>query len=213
MVSRLLAILVTVLSIAFLGFALAVKLGGPNWDATARGMTAYQLTYVPGENAQWTATSADGESVGSSPVLPGVIVAALNDKIQKLQDQLNNLNERQPQVDENLTRLNQQIEADREALAAGIDDKRQHLAQLEQQTAQLSNQVIQQTAAGSAVEQVVSDRRSDVFRLQNQREVLRADEARIAQIHRQMADLIEQIDADLAKARRREQQLRSQLKD
>lgn len=211
MVSRLLAIVVTVLSIAFLGFALAAFIGGPNWDATAREMKAYQFSYTPGENAQWTATSASGESVGSSPVLPGVIVAALDDRIEKLQAQLNELNTRQPQVEENLARLNQQIEADRNALTVSIDQRRNQLGQLQQQITQLSNQVLQQTAAGFAVEQVVSNRRSDVFRLQNQLELLRADEARIAQIHRQMADLIEQIDADLAKARRREQQLRERL--
>ncbi|MGD9855711.1 MAG: hypothetical protein AB7U20_12260 [Planctomycetaceae bacterium] len=211
MVSRLLAIVVTALSIAFLGFAGVVTLGGPNWQATARSMKEYKFTKDPGPSAQWTATSPDGESVGSSKVLPSVIVGALDNKNRKLQERLGKLTSLEPQAVENLQTLEQQIAADRQALEASLVQEQQRLTQFQQQSAELSNLIVQQSAQGTAVEQVVSARRSDVFRLQNQLEVLRADEARIGQIHRQMADLIEQIDADLNKAGRREQQLRSRL--
>ncbi len=211
MVSRLLAIVVTVLSIAFLGFAGVVTLGGPNWDATARSLKDYQFTHAPGPNGQWTATSPDGESVGSSPLLPGAIVAALDDTNKKLQGQLGELNDRDPQLRDSIQKIERQIAADREALTASLARKQQQLKDLQEQTAELSDQIVQQTTQGIAVEEVVSDRRSDVFRLTNQLAVLRADEARIEQIRQQMADLIEQINADLDKARRREQQLRMRL--
>lgn len=211
MLSRILAIVVTALSIAFLGFAGVVTLGGPNWQATARSMTEYKFTRDPGPSGQWTATSPDGESVGSSKVLPSVIVSALEDKNRRLQERLGELTSLEPQLAENEQRLTQQMEADKQALEASLARERERLSQLQQQAAQLSNQIVQQSAAGTAVEQEVSARRGDVFRLQNQLEILRADEARIEQIHRQMADLIEQIDADLNKARLREQQLRSRL--
>ncbi len=211
MVSRLLAIVVTVLSIAFLGFAGVVTLGGPNWDATARSLRDYQFTHDPGPNGQWTATSPDGESVGSSPLLPGVIVAALDDANRKLQDRLGELNDREPQLRESIQNMERQISADREALTASLAQKQQLLKDLQDESARLSDQVVQQTTQGIAVEKVVSDRRSDVLRLTNQLAVLRADEARIEQIHQQMVDLIEQINADLDKARRREQQLRLRL--
>ncbi|MBX3439420.1 MAG: hypothetical protein KF861_18170 [Planctomycetaceae bacterium] len=211
MISRILAIVVTVLSVAFMGFAFVISVGGPNWASTARSMTEYSFTFAPGPNAQWTATSPDGDSVGSSPVLPSVIVGALDNKITKLQDQLNAKNNREPILQEAQQLLDRQLAADRGALTAGLEQERQRLAALQQQAAQLSNQIVQQTVQGKTVETVVSNRRADVFRLQNQLDVLRADEARIAQIHRQMADLIEQIDGDLNKAQRREQQLRQQL--
>ncbi len=211
MVSRLLAIVVTVLSIAFLGFAGVVTLGGPNWDGTARSLKDYHFTHDPGPNGQWTATSPDGESVGSSPLLPGVIVAALDDTNKKLQDQLGELNVREPQLRDSIQKMEQQMAADREALSASLARKQQQLKDLQEQSSQISNQVVQQTTQGIAVEKVVSDRRSDVLRLTNQLAVLRADEARIEQIHQQMVDLIEQINADLDKARQREQQLRLRL--
>lgn len=209
MLSRILAVLVTVLSIAFLGFAFVVTLGGPNWEAMARSMTEYRITQDP--NGQWTVTSADEEGLGSSAVAASVLVNALDDKINRLQSELNPLKDAEPQLEERRDALEQQIAADQAALAVSLEQKRQFLAQLQQQRSQISGQVVTQTEQATTVEREISDRRADVFRLKNQLALLRADEARIEQIHRQMADLIEQINADLGKARRREEQLRTQL--
>jgi chromosome segregation ATPase len=140
-----------------------------------------------------------------------VLVSALDNKIKRLGDELNPLKEKKPQLQERLEALQQQIAADQVALNASLERMQQRLAQLQQQRSQISGQIVLQTEQGQALEQQISDRRADVFRLQNQLALLRADEARIEQIHRQLDDLIEQINADLGKAGRREEQLRTLL--
>jgi chromosome segregation ATPase len=209
MMSRILAVLVTVLCIAFLGFAFVVTLGGPNWEAMARSMTEYRFTQDP--DGKWSVTTADEQQLGSSEVTASVLVSALDDKLKRLQGELTPLEEAQPQLQARTEALEQQIAADQAALTASLGQKQQFLAQLQQQRSQISGQVVQQTEQANALEQQVGDRRADVFRLTNQLTLLRADEARIEQIHRQLDDLIEQINADLGKARRREEQLRTQL--
>ncbi len=206
-----LAILLTVLSIAFMGFAGAATLGGPNWRAMASNMTDYQFVRGSGQDTAWSVTSRTGDNLKSSPVLPEVLVAALDDRSSQLQTKLGELDAKEPEVRQSLEDLDGDIGTDKEALNRHLEAQAQLLQQLGTEAANLSRQVVQKTEEGSVVEKEVSDRRSDVFRQQNQLEVLRADQARIEQIHRQMTDLIEQIDTDLDKARRRERQLRERL--
>jgi len=203
-----LVIMVSMLSIAFMGFAGVATFGGPNWRAMADLMTEYQFSR---DGEQWSAVSASNETLKSSAVLPEVIVAALDDKAAKLKVELDTLKASEPLVLQNLETITTQIQADKQGLVESLEQKQQLLAQLSEEYGNLSRQVVQKTEDGSGVEKDVSDRRSDVFRLQNQLAVLRADQARIDQVHQQMTDLIEQIDADLDKARRRERQLRQRL--
>ncbi len=206
-----LVILVAMLSIGFMGFAGVATFGGPNWRAIASSMTDYQFVRSDGPNPTWSAISRSDDTLKTSVVLPEVIVAALDDKQSNLKSKLDELNAEQPQIQQNLDSLSRQINADKPALDDNLERQAKLLVQLGEQAANFSRQVVQKTQEGSAIEKIVSDRRSDVFRQQNQLEVLRADQARIDQITQQMTDLIEQIDTDLDKARRRERQLRQRL--
>ena len=206
-----LVVLVAILSIGYMGFAGVATFGGPNWGAIAGSMTDYQFIRNPGPEPTWSAISRSDDNLKTSAVLPEVIVSALDHKQAELKTTLDELNADQPKVQQNLDDINRRIEVDKPALDAHLADQAQLLLELGEQAANLSRQVVQKTQEGSAIEKVVSDRRSDVFRQQNQLEVLRADQARIEQITRQMTDLIEQIDTDLDKARRREKQLRQRL--
>ncbi|MCA9077062.1 MAG: hypothetical protein KDA93_18695 [Planctomycetaceae bacterium] len=206
-----LVILLAMLSIGFMGFAGVGTFGGPNWSAMANSMKDYQITQNTGADTTWTAVSSNDESLKTSSVLPEVIVAALDHKTGVVQAELNELNEEEQTIQQNRESLNSQIEVDKVSLDTYRDRQAQLLVSLGEQVAALSRQAVQKTDQASAIEKEVEDRRSDVFRQQNQLEVLRADQARIGQISQQMIDLIEQIDADLEKARRREKQLRQQL--
>lgn len=218
-ISRILAVVSAVLSVAFFGFALVTtRLGGPNWQseaaklkATPQDPSGYVFTYTRGENAQWTAASTTGEFTTSNKVLPTVILAAYDDKIRALQAQLTALNEELPQLQERTAAMDAAIAADEAALQQARVQREQFLTGLREQYTTLSQQVVQKTEEGQQIEQVVEARRTDVFRLENQLELLRADEARIEQIRQQMLDLIRQIDADLAKAQRRQDQLEARL--
>lgn len=206
-----LVVLIAMLSIGFMGFAGVATFGGPNWRAIASSMKDYQFIRSDGPNTTWSAISRNDDTLKTSAVLPEVIVAALDDKQTTLKTELDELSAQQPVIQQNLDSINRQIDADKPALDAHLALQAQLLVDLSEQAANLSRQVVQKTQEGEAIEKVVSDRRSDVFRQQNQLEVLRADQARINQITQQMTDLIEQIDTDLDKARRRERQLRQRL--
>lgn len=218
-ISRILAVVSAILSVAFFGFALVTsRLGGPNWQSEAAKLRAtpqdpagYVFTYTRGENAQWTASSTTGDFTKSAKVLPDVVVAAYDDKIRTLQSELTALKEELPQLQERTAQMDAAIAADEAALQQARTQREQFLAQLREQYATLSQQVVQKTEEGQQIEQVVEARRTDVFRVENQLQVLRADDARIEQIEQQMLDLIRQIDADLAKAQRRQQQLEQRL--
>jgi uncharacterized phage infection (PIP) family protein YhgE len=218
-ISRILAVASAVLSVAFFGFALVTtQLGGPNWQSEAAQLQAtpqdsggYVFTYTRGENAQWTASSTTGDFTKSAKVLPDVVVAAYDDKIRTQQEQVNALNEELPQLQERTVQMDAAIAADLNALQQARAQREGYLEQLRAQYTTLSQQVVQKTEEGQQIEQVIEARRTDVFRLENQLQVLRADDARIEQIEQQMLDLIRQIDADLAKAERRQSQLEQRV--
>lgn len=218
-ISRVLAVVTAVLSLAFLGFAGVTTLGGPNWRTEAAKLAptpadpaGYVFTRSLGENPQWTATATvTGETVKTATVLPDVLVAAYDHKLAALNAELNEINQEQPQLEQRKAAMEKAIAADREALARAVAERQQYLQQLRQQYAAISQQVVQKTEQGRQVEEVVEARRRDVFRLANQLELLDADHVRIQQIEQQMVDLIRQIDADLAKAQRRQEQLKTRL--
>lgn len=217
-ISRVLAVVTAALSVAFLGFAVANRLGGPNWESTARSLNpqlnkagGYVFSQSVGENPQWSANSAAGDSIKTSAVLPEVIVAALDHKIAGLKAELDALINEQPQLETRKTNLEAAIDTDEQALRTAVAQRRQFLTQLREQYATLSRQLVQKAEAGRQTEDVVAARRNDVFRLLNQLEVLKADIVRLGQIEQQMVDSNRQIDADLDKAQRRQQQLKSRL--
>lgn len=218
-ISRILAVACAILSVAFLGFALVTtRLGGPNWQTEAAKLrptlqdpTGYVFNQTLGENPQWTATSASGEAVKSAPVLPDVIVAAYDNKIAALKAKVAAIDEELPQLEQRKQGMEAAIEADRAALQQAVAERENFLQQLRDQYVNISQQVVKKTDEGEQIEFVVQDRRTDVFRLENQLELLKADDARVAQIEHQMQDLIRQIDTDLEKARRRQEQLKSRL--
>jgi septal ring factor EnvC (AmiA/AmiB activator) len=216
--SRTLVVATTVLSVAFLGFAGVTTLGGPNWETMAKSLNpgpdksgGYVFSRSAGDNPQWTATSADEQQVKTSAVLPDVIVAALDHKFSGLKSELDALTDELPQLETRKANLEAAIEKDTTALQEAVTQHMDYLKDLRAQYVTLSQQVVQKVEEGRQTEYVVEARREDVVRLQHQLAVLNADDARLEQIEQQMLDLIRQIDADLAKARQRQQQLKSRL--
>ena len=217
-ISKTLVIVSAVLSVAFLGFAGVTTLGGPNWETTAKSLNpgenksgGYNFSRSAGDNPQWTATSSDEEQIKTSAVLPDVIVAALDHKFAGLKTELDALTDELPQLETRKTNLEATIEKDVQALQEAVAQRKEYLSDLRAQYLTLSQQVEQKVVDGRQTEYVVEARREDVIRLQHQLEVLKADDERLEQIEQQMLDLIRQIDADLAKARQRQQQLKSRL--
>ncbi len=209
--SKTLTVLVAAAAIAFLGFAGVTTFGGPNWKGIAESMDGYKFVQSVGENPQWTVSTARGDSLKTTAVLPEAIVAALDDRINKQRAELTALGEDEQSLPKRLDEMQRSTEADLQALQTRVDEWQNQLQGLRKQYLDLSVQVVDASEQAIKTEGVVEARRGDVFRLQNQVEDVRADEFRILQIQRQMMDLIEQINGSLDRAQRRRDQLKSRL--
>ncbi len=209
--SKALTVFLAAAAIAFLGFAGVATFGGPNWRAMAESMQGYKFVRSVGENPQWTVSTARGDSLKTTAVLPEAIVAALDDRITKQREELAALGEREQNLPKRLEDMQTSTAADLQALDGYIAAWQSELQRLRKQYHDLSVQVVQAAEQAIQIEGVVQARRGDVFRLQDQVDVVRTDEFRIQQIQRQMRNLIEQINGSLDRAEQRRDQLKRQL--
>ncbi len=212
-IGKILVVLITFASLAFAGFAILIFNAGPNWQEMAGQIKGYKFTLSAGENPTWTAVRARGDSqVASDRNLAKVIDAVLADKLKAIQDESNDFKGRIPPLTEDLERTKVANEADLPALAAYISEERVRLEALHAQVAQLEAQVLAETANAQKLENIASDRRDDVFKLNGQLTEIRADKFRLEAIKRQLAEELEQILGNIERAEERQKRLSEDLK-
>lgn len=195
-------------AIAVSGVAVAVTLGGPDWIGIAQQIDGYSFTHVGGETPTWSASKdVTGENVRSAPSLPDVIIPALDDKINVINQQSAAAKQRREALEAQLAAEKPLTEVDRKALDERLVELREQIVQINQQTAQRSAELLSVNEEIAALEARIEDRRGDVQRHDTLMGVVDADIFRLKQLRQQLADLIVQIDGDLATAERRENQL------
>lgn len=213
-IGKILAVFVTVASIAFMGFAFAVRFGGPDWMKFTRSQEfqGYKIVKRDGESPVWAATQSRDESqVASNPVLPSVIAKVMDDIEQERQQEISALNEREPKLKEKAELLRRTREADQPALEAYVAGLRAALEAARNESNDLANKVLAATAEAQKLENQVSARREDVFRLEAEVNEIRADHVRLTQIRSQLEDLLKQVEGDLERAKDRSQELDAKL--
>jgi DNA repair exonuclease SbcCD ATPase subunit len=213
-IGKILAIFVAVASIAFMGFAFAVKFGGPDWMKFTRNkdFEGYKIVKREGEAPQWVATQSRDESqVGSSPVLPAVIAKVMDDIQQERQQEISALTAREPELKEKAERLKTTRTLDEPALDAHVQELRKAIKDARDQSNILAQRVLAATAEAQKLENQVSARREDVFRLEAEVNEIRADHFRLTQLRSQLEDLLRQVEGDLDRAKERAQELDAKL--
>lgn len=207
--SRVLAVLIAVLSVAFMGFAGVVSFGGPNWEAEARNLEGYTFNLAPGEVRIWSATRAvDRQELSTkTPLLPQVLTAAIQDRTQQAQAERDRLASAIPDLENQIKTLSAMQEADKPALDAYFQQQTQRLAQTHAQIETTSKE--QETLATEVrkVEDQLASRREDVFRLELEHRVLTADVERIKQNVAVVEEQIRLLEDELDKAQRRKREL------
>ncbi|MCA9113788.1 MAG: hypothetical protein KDA79_01795 [Planctomycetaceae bacterium] len=212
-VSKILAVVTAVFSLAFMGFALVTWATGPNWGLAADEVESYAFERTSGENPTWSATHRiSGESAGSpAPQLAKVIIDARR-KIQTVQqDELQEINTEIALLGPRIAELQRTKQEDTEAL------KRQEKAlveQIDQITEEIQNQARQADAlAGQSrdVRITAEKRREDVYRLRNDLSLVRAELYRTEQQSISLKDRLNRLEGKVRRLERRNRQLAEQL--
>lgn len=210
--SKVLAVLTTLFSLAFMGFALASSVGGPNWQRSADEIDGWSFQQSDGENPTWSATqTVSGESAGSSsPVLPEVIVSVRNRIKSEQQDELDEINAEISQLEQQIAETIRTKQISREAL---VRREEELVAEIDRITEEIENQSRQANAVAEQSREVREEatrRREDVARLGNSLALVEADLFRTRQQRVSLEDRLKRLQGQVGRLERRNSQLSRQ---
>jgi septal ring factor EnvC (AmiA/AmiB activator) len=215
-IAKVLAVAVCVLSLGFMGFAIAVFAGGKNWNTelAAPDLAAkYQLTNSGGETPTWSTTrlSGAGGSVGGAVAgLPQALTAARKDLQSAQQAEITRLNPAIADAQKELENVKKLNATDIVAMQSRIDELDTQAAASEKNIAELSNRLTQLMDSAANTRKEAARRREDVARLRNQIELLRTDIYRLVKLKRTLTDRVVRLKINNDSLRQRKQQLSSQ---
>ncbi|MBW3540319.1 MAG: hypothetical protein KY476_08615 [Planctomycetes bacterium] len=222
-IGKVLVVLVTVLCVAFAGFAMIVTAGGPNWQARADALEEYRFEQTEGDSPQWTAVfrlrgEGAGETVGSpSPVLAQKIADALDHKLRRQQDELQQLalqidgdpQRGIPSLAARAQEAQQLIQTDIQALQQYETQLRTQIAAVNQAIDQASKQFVQKSQEATDKASLAAERREDLYRLRNQLAELEADLFRTLEQQSKIRDLLNRMYGTIARLKGRADQLKA----
>ncbi|HWL09180.1 MAG TPA: hypothetical protein VNQ76_12305 [Planctomicrobium sp.] len=213
-IGKILAVFVAAFSLAFAGFAIATVFGGPDWQQMTNReyLKYYKFTRGGAPDYIWTATRLiDGAQVSTSKRLPEVITKVLDEVTQKYQQELQELKDREPNLQARVESLERAKAADAIGLDAYEARLRERLATARAQEADLSSKIIAATNEAQKLENETAVRREDVLRLQQTVAEIRADHFRLEEIRKQLDSILIQFQGDADRAKARQNSLKEQL--
>ncbi|MEX0728245.1 MAG: hypothetical protein WD065_18390 [Planctomycetaceae bacterium] len=205
-----------VFSLVFMGTALAVYYGGPNWEAQIENLPEYlfeKSPTIPGQRPTWTAvknpTNAKDqqEQVNSGVVLPKVIIATQAHKLQRQRDAIGVLQPQIEQIQQQMTYTKSLIDADMIALTTKEEQLVQELKVLDEDIEELKQQAITQTQLAFTIQEETERRREDVFRMAQFLDSLRTDLSFAQQLQEELRTQIAPIEINNGYLESREKQL------
>ena len=211
-IGKILAILTTFLSMAFLGFAFAAKVGGPNWEGEAEALENYYVEPAVSEKeTTYTVKSKHtGETVkAGSKALPEVILAAYNDELKLLGEKITALEPQFAPLEARLKEVLAHQQVDRKAMEQREQELTADFDKLAKQIQDLSvegNKVAQEALTIWAEEEL---RREDGYRLRNHLEELEVDLFQMQEQKKRLQDELSRLRGVLARLQRRHEQLQT----
>lgn len=221
-----LAVLVTFVSLAFMGAAIALTSSSPPFFQEAASLDDYGITVNPRTETSpvtYTATRLiDGQALTTADKVPDALKAIYDDKIARARAELDEVGKEREFLEGQQKLLEGTIDPDNAAMFALIGDVaedgstapnslRGRLAEVRRQRQEIATRIGRLQEEIEADLRLAEARREDVFRLQATLLQADADAERMRQLEKQLGDLIVQIEGDLAKARARQTQLTEQL--
>ena len=210
-IGKILAILTTFLSVAFLGFAFAAKVGGPNWEGEAEALENYFVEKTGDKETTYTVKSKHTlEPVkAGSKALPEVILAAYNHELQELSGKITALEPQLAPLEVRLKEVLAHQRVDRQAMEQREQELTADFEKLAKQIQDLSvegNKVAQEALTIWAEEEL---RREDGYRLRNHLEELEVDLFQMQEQKKRLQDEHSRLRGVLARLQRRHEQLQT----
>ncbi len=209
-ISRVLAVFVSVSSIAFMTFSIMQIWwfdAFPNYQAISKEIPEASFKYNPGENPTYSSTlTLTGENISTSPLFAKVLLDAFKKITNEKNAEMQTLQDPPLTADDYLA----MVEQDKKGIQTAYDLQHQQLAQIQtfiqqktQEAAEISNQAM-------AKRKQAELRREDVFRQQEQLGEIRVERKRLADLTEQLQDMIMRVEGNLIRLENRNQQLHDQ---
>jgi hypothetical protein len=211
--SKVLAVFIAALCLAFMAFAGAAFIGGPNWLAESQADDLKPFRFDKESDAQagtisWSVSSVLGSDeekkapIKKTPVLADAIIAARK-KMSADQDQQISTIKEQIEKQKPLLKLIRDLHGfDTQALAEYRDNLRTDVTQQWELAEDQSKQVVSASQETQAKQIESGNRREDIVRLATQLDVLRTDLYQAEKHQEILKDLLYRLQAKVAAAQR-----------
>lgn len=205
-VFKVMTVVITVLSVGFMGTAIAMYYGHPDVrsEMSSDAMQAYSFANSGGETPSWTVTRRfgpeDQRNLGSFPNPLQALTRAHDDLRTQLATETSDMQALTDQItgsEGETARFRAAQEQDREAAVRRRQQLSQVAAQLQAQLQQLSAQEQSLAEEAKQIQLETASRRTDVMRLQNELEEARTDLFRLSEIRRELTDELVRLQLDL----------------
>lgn len=206
--SKILLVLVLFASIAFMGFAAVSSVGGPNWERETELLPDYVFEYEPGENPIWSVKVRQGsEQISTSPVLAKVIVAAQKHQIQQQNEKIEQITKTISPLENAIKNWEAINKLDRQAMDVKAGVLNEKIITRDTEIAQLANEGIKLSQQSLEVNQEASERRADIFRLQDQIDEIRNETYLAQEQQNTLRDYIARIEGKVQRLQRQKELL------
>lgn len=204
-------VFVAAASLAFAAFAAAMRNGGPNWAAEADELsTDFTLNVTPGDPITYSLTHRRTNVAGkTTPVLAEAVTEARAKQLTEARAELDRLTAEAARLKPLTEAANAASLADAEGLKKREAALMKQLDEVSQSISRINDEIIEKAGAAQKVRAEGQERREEVYRLQNQLELLRND-LYAAQVQRKNLEEEElRLKEILQRLERRQQQLKS----
>lgn len=192
LIFRVLAVVIMVVSVAFMGTSIAAYYGRADAAAAIVSPELQDYTFErnPGENVTWTVSRRIGDkgSVGTFPTAYAALVKAHQDLVSRKNTEASDASAKRQEIAGPLEKFKTSQEQDREAMNARIAQLRQVSAQFETELLKKSEELQALSVQSKTIRDETAVRRTDVVRLRNELEEARTDLFRLTEIRRVLTD-------------------------
>lgn len=215
--SKVLVVFIAASSIAFMAFAGAISIAGPNWntEASAEDLEDYSFESSGGEKTTYTVSYLHGK--GGEPeqvkagtaVLADAIIAARQHKLKRENEEIARIDNVLAPIEAKIKETRQLTAVDQVALQKYDKALTDRLTQMQARVDTVSKQFVALSIETQQKRIEASHRREDVFRLTNQLEILRAEIFRITEQQELLRDALYRLEGKVDTASRTNKKLKT----
>lgn len=210
LISKILAVFVTIASVAFMAVVMAnVSAGGPNWTAKSKELDEVSFERA-NPQAPWTAKRrTDNSDMGSGPILPAAIVSVQKKLLDEERTKQADLDAKIAQRKSAITESRALIDADLDAMKRREADLDKQFADLLEQMNQLSQNFTMESKKQTEDLAILKLRSQEYILIKNQLEELKAQREVATEELARLKALVYQAKANLERAQTRQELLKS----